>query len=71
MRSVAKSVALSFLWVPAFAGMTARFANVSRRGEGTRSTRGLHVLHWPQRGATVQVQWKCVVSQRSPGVRRT
>ncbi len=29
LRSVAKSVALSFLWVPAFAGMTARFAKVS------------------------------------------
>ena len=32
-KSVARSVALSFLWVPAFAGMTARFANVSSVGE--------------------------------------
>ncbi len=33
LRSIAESVALSFLWVPAFAGMTARFAKVSRSGE--------------------------------------
>ena len=33
LRSVAKTVALSFLWVPAFAGMTARFAMVSSVGE--------------------------------------
>ena len=33
LRSVAESVPLSFLWVPAFAGMTARFAKVSSEGE--------------------------------------
>ncbi len=35
LRSVAKSVALSFLWVPAFAGMTACYAKtLSLEGRG-------------------------------------
>ena len=33
LRSFAESVALSFLWVPAFAGMTACYAKISSEGE--------------------------------------
>ena len=42
-RNVGKSVALSFFWVPTFAGMTAPFAKVPRTGEGTRSSSGFEL----------------------------